>query len=123
MIIQLARLDMYADSLPGELKLSADEDTIKKTYSDFVADVESLTLSTIPGFLAGWDWQQLYNFLLRDGERQIATVEAAEMSGEKPANITQEDIDILMKRTDTRESRDTFLGIDKKLSSENAQFS
>lgn len=110
MIVQLARLDMYADSLPGELKLSADEDAIKKNYDGFGdpnnKEPNKFSMSTMPEFLAGWDWQQLYNFLLRDGERQIAPVEAAKMSGEKPNSITQKDLDILMDRTDSREKKE-----------------
>jgi len=66
--------------------------------------VRKKIISTIPKFLAGWDWQKLYNFLLRDDARQIAPAEAAEMSGEKPKSITQEDLDILMQRTDVRET-------------------
>lgn len=98
MIIQLARLDMYVYSLPGELKFKDEisQDTIKKN---------SYSMSTIPEYLVGWDWQQLYNFLLRDDARQIAPAEAAEMSGEKPQSVTQKDLDILMKRTDVREDK------------------
>lgn len=128
MIIQLARLDMYADSLPGKLQLSADENAIEKSYTDIDGQwiskkVVTASINEMPAFLEGWDWQKLYNFLLRDDERQIAPAEATEMSGEKPASITQEDIDILMKRTDTRESEDMFLGIDWKYFSEDARFS
>lgn len=108
MIIQLARLDMYVNSLPGKLTLSDGENlsqnTIKKTYFDYAADVDSFSMNTMPEFLSGWDWQQLYNFLLRDGNRQIAPAEAAEMSGEKPQSVTQEDLDIIMDRTDVRET-------------------
>lgn len=108
MIIQLARLDMYVNSLPGKLTLSDGENlsqnTIKKTYFDYAADVDSFAINTMPEFLSGWDWQQLYNFLLRDGNRQIAPAEVAEMSGEKPQSVTQEDLDIIMNRTDVRET-------------------
>lgn len=110
MIIQLARLDMYVNSLPGELKLSDDENSIEKNFDGFGdpnnKEPNKFSINTVPEFLSGWNWQQLYNFLLRDDTRQIAPVEAAEMSWEKPSSITQEDLDIIMKRTDTREEKE-----------------
>lgn len=108
MIIQLARLDMYVHSLPGKLQLTAEENAIEKIYDDWGdtthAEQTEFSISTIPEFLSGWDWQQLYNFLLRDDARQIAPAEATEMSGEKPEGIIQEDLDIIMDRTDVRET-------------------
>ncbi len=108
MIIQLARLDMYVRSLPGILTLSnkdnLSENTIKKTYFDYAADVDSFSTSTMPEFLVDWDWQKLYTFLLRDEAQKIAPAEAAEMSGEKPEGIIQEDLDIILGRTDVKET-------------------
>ncbi len=88
--------------------LSAPGAAVKEGYDWYngtpPGHVRKKIISTIPKFLAGWDWQKLYNFLLRDDARQIAPAEAAEMSGEKPKSITQEDLDILMQRTDVRET-------------------
>ena len=114
MIIQLARLDMYMVSFKWSVELADNnnltgENKIEKFYNDLDGQwvnnrIVTTSINEIPSFLQGWDWQQLELFLLRDDTRQIAPAETAEMSGEKPESIIQEDLDIIMGRTDIRET-------------------
>jgi len=113
MIIQLARLDMYMNSFDWNLVLEnkdnlTGENKIEKSFNDLDGQwmnnkIVTASIDELSPFLQNWDWQKLYTFLLRDEAQQIAPAEAAEMSGEKPQSVTQEDLDILMGRTDVKE--------------------
>jgi hypothetical protein len=114
MIIQLARLDMYMVSFKWSLELADNnnltgENKIEKFYNDLDGQwvnnrIVTASINEIPSFLQGWDWQKLYTFLLRDEAQKIAPAEAAQMSGEKPEGIIQEDLDIILGRTDVKET-------------------
>lgn len=111
-IVQLARLDMYAQSLDGSLLLADKNNLTTNKITKFEPQMgENFSLWEIPEFTPNWNWQQLYLFLSHNEDKKISPAEAAQMSWKKEnPKITQVDIDVLMGRTEKSNAETSDIG-------------